>query len=69
VSGENKGKRVQLLCEIAGHRHIPSVGVDDVNARQELHLRQVQAQSLESAFEFPFGSVGNFFPGLRTAYM
>ena len=43
VGSKNKRNTVQLLCEIAGHRHIPGVGVDDVDAGEGLYLCQVEA--------------------------
>ncbi len=67
VGGEDEGHSVKFLGEIAGHRHIPGMSVDDIDSLQRLDLRQVQAKGLESSLELGFGSVGDFGPGFRAA--
>ena len=69
MGGEDKGNAVELLGQETGHRHIPGVGVDDVDAAERLDLGQVQAEGLERAFELAFGAVGDFGPGLRAAHV
>ena len=43
--------------------------MDHVDSVERLHLRQVQAQGLESAFEFALGPVGNLGPRLSAPHV
>jgi hypothetical protein len=60
---------VKLLGEIAGHRYIPGMRMDDVDALKRLDLGQVQAERLQRSLEFAFSSLGDFAPRLRAADM
>ncbi len=69
VGGKDKGDVVELLCEESGHRDVPGVGVDDVDGGERRNLGEVEAEGLESGFEFFLGAIGNFGPGLGTPDM
>jgi hypothetical protein len=67
MRGKDKGHAVEFLGQEAGHRHVPGMGVDDVDSFQSLDLRQVEAESLQGPLELAFGPVGNLAPGFCAA--
>src|SRR5215470_6189823 len=67
VRGKNKRNLIKLFGKEAGHRRVPSMRMDDVDAGEGFHLRQIEAQSLESTFEFAFSFVGNLAPRFAAA--
>src|SRR5208282_883691 len=67
VGGEDKGNAVELFGEEAGHRDIPGVSVDDIDAVESLDLGEVEAEGFERALEFALGTVGDLGPGFGAA--
>ena len=66
---QNKRNPVQLLSQKSRHRYVPCVRVDNIDSLKRFDLRQIQTESLESALEFPLGSIGNFSPRFSAAHM
>ena len=67
VRGEHEGDVEQLLGEEAGHRDIPGVGVDDVDAGERVDLGEVEAEGFECGFEFFGWALGDEVPRLGSA--
>ena len=53
VGGENKGHAVEFFGEVAGHRYVPGMGVDDVDALSALTCVRLRLKASRAPLNLP----------------